>query len=328
MSMRIRNLVGKALGALGARRHWTWRGDTPPAITLIGHPFHATGRGQHIRAVWSALRSIGVRAFIYDIYRSRLPDPAFREFDADVIESIPDGLRLFHINGNEVEPTLKAIKARDPSSLTRGYNIVYPAWELPHFPGQWARQLERFDEVWAASAFVFGAVRRATAMPVLRIANACEPHLKQVFDRGYFGLPDDAFLVLFLYDLQSYTSRKNPAAVVTTFRRAVAARPAAKLHLVLKLNHLEHDPEEMQRIKSLVADIGDRVTILRGLLVARRGTQPDQVLRLPAVASSIRRIWPRAGGSHVLRQAGDRDRMVGKHGIHECRTSPSRSTSN
>ena len=32
-------------------------------------------------------------------------------------------------------------------------NVIYPAWELERYPQEWAHQLERFDEVWAASAF-------------------------------------------------------------------------------------------------------------------------------------------------------------------------------
>ena len=68
--------------------------------------------------------------------------------------------------------------------------------------------------------------------------------------------------MLFFFDLWSYTSRKNPWAIIDAFRRLVALRPFAPVQLVIKLNNSSHDLSVVERIRSETALFGDRVTIL------------------------------------------------------------------
>lgn len=236
-------------------------------VTLIGDPFGASGRAEHIRAVWRALTASGLCPAILDLWgHPHPPDDSLAAFAAPLVAAPVPGLRIFHLNGEEVEMGLERLEARAPGSLGEGYNIVFPAWELPRYPAGWARQLERFDEIWTASGFAEAAIRPAVSKPVLRLPNACEPHVTQPLDRAHFGLPEDRFLILFFFDLWSYIGRKNPGAVVRAFRDALAARPAAGLHLVLKLNHSDHDPEGRRRVLQEVAALGGRATLIDATL--------------------------------------------------------------
>ena len=139
------------------------------------------------------------------------------------VDALSRGVRIFHLNGDELGPAIEQLECSQPGMFHAGYNIAFPAWELPRYPEEWARQLERFDEIWAASAFVLDSLRAAVSIPIIHLPNACEPHLTAPLQRDYFGLPEPAFLILFAFDLFSYHARKNPFAVIETFRRPLAA---------------------------------------------------------------------------------------------------------
>ena len=234
-----------------------------PQITLVGFPFRSTGRGEHLRAIWRALETVGVTASIVDLDAAPPPhDAAVRRFAEHAVPSLAPGIRLFHLNGNEVRRTLAAFVDGQPRVFTAGHNIVFPAWELPRYPVRWARLLDRFDEVWTASAFVDAAIRAAVSVPVFKIPNACEPHVETVSGRDDFGLPADRYLVLYSFDLRSYFARKNPLAAIEAFRRLVQARPSASAHLVLKINGGDFDPDVIRILREAIADFGDRVSVI------------------------------------------------------------------
>ncbi len=231
---------------------------TAPTITLVGHPYTPIGMGEHVRCTFRALRSASRQVQLHDIYKLTEPNPGYR------IELLPFETRtladinIFHINGNEVEQTLAHIGGIDPSA----YNIVYPLWELPRYPAVWARELERFDEIWAPSRFVADSIAAQTSKPVMHMPLACEVMLESFLGRRYFGIAEAPYTFLFFFDLRSYMSRKNPEAVLEAFRQFVVARSFANVTLVIKVNGAEHAPEALQRLKALVDDLDDHVALL------------------------------------------------------------------
>jgi glycosyltransferase involved in cell wall biosynthesis len=79
-------------------------------------------------------------------------------------------------------------------------------------------------------------------------------------DRNYFGLAEDAFVFLFYFDFASYSTRKNPYAVVDAFRRAFDGR-SDKVSLVVKSTGL--DPHKQESVKMREALDGDpRITLI------------------------------------------------------------------
>ncbi len=226
-----------------------------------------TGRGEHIRAIWRAFRAAGVSPRVYDLHQQRAPDEiAFQALVPHTVSTLSGGVRIFHLNGDELAPAIEQLECRQPGVFHAGYNIAFPAWELPRYPAEWARQLERFDEIWAASAFVRDSLRAAVSIPIIHLPNACEPHVTAPLQRNYFGLPERAFLILFSFDLFSYHARKNPFAVIETFRRVLAARPSANVHLALKLNHVSHDSSVLPAVRDAIAGFAERVTLLDATL--------------------------------------------------------------
>ena len=241
-----------------------------PPVTLLGFPLHATGRGEHIRAVRRALAAAGVPARIHNLEPGKAAeDPTLQQrLGEHLSETVPAGIRLFHVNADNVSIFVAALRKRRTgyfrfrNTFTAGYNIVFPAWELPRYPAPWARELEQFDEVWAASDFAYDAIRPAVRRPMFHIPNACEPHITTPLDRSHFGIPAHRFAILFFFDFRSYSARKNPSAVIEAFRQLREARPDANVQLVLKFHRAAHDPSAAAEVAAAAAAFGDRVSII------------------------------------------------------------------
>jgi len=230
-------------------------------VCLVGHPFAPIGMGEQLRVSFRALRSIGVRPAVLDVYGS--PGPVDPEARAELEPFLTDGFRsvnLLHINGDEVEPILAHLAGRP--SPARVFRAVSPVWELPNYPAGWARQLEQFDEVWASSRFVEQALRRAVDRPVVHVPQACEVLVSSFRNRRFFGIPESAYAFLYSFDLRSWVTRKNPQAVVEAFRQVVHRRPHVLAVLVLKINGAELGDERYRAFVHSLEDLRDRLVVL------------------------------------------------------------------
>ena len=214
-----------------------------PPLTLIGHPFAAIGMGEQLRSHIAACQSVHLPHQVLDIFRyARRTDPDHRGL-VDAVETLklPHGMRIFHINGDEVENVLSAFAARG-GDFADGYNIIVPAWELPRYPAAWAKHLRRFDEVWALSRFIQGSLNTA-GIDSHPIGQAVEMPLGHFLPRRYFGIRELAFTLLHFFDLTSYAARKNPDAVLAMMEAICARRPFQDIQLVLKVKKGDEDGE-------------------------------------------------------------------------------------
>jgi glycosyltransferase involved in cell wall biosynthesis len=229
-------------------------------ITLVGHPFAPIGMGEHVRCTFRALRSVGLRPAIVDIYGLNEPEPDAQQELAPFLAPSTGSINIFHINGDEVEQALATLAYRPGPS--NAYNIIYPAWELARYPQEWASQLARFDEIWAPSHFIQESIRTSVERPVVHMPLACEVIVSYFVGRRWFGIPENAYAFLFFFDLRSYVSRKNPAAVVAAFRDVVARAGHAEAALVLKVNGAEAAPEALGQLRASLADLRDCVVLI------------------------------------------------------------------
>jgi len=229
-----------------------------PSVSLVGHPYTPIGMGEHVRATFRALRSVARTPTLRDVYRLTPPDETQRAeltpFETDALSDI----NVFHINGDEVEQILAHIGGADRGA----YNVVYPLWELPRYPAAWARQLERFDEIWAPSRFIEQGIEAQTSKPVFHMPLTCEVVMDTFLGRRYFDIPESAYAFLFFFDLKSYVSRKNPQAVIAAFRELVRTRPDADVVLVIKVNGGDRAPEALTRLRDALADLDERALLI------------------------------------------------------------------
>lgn len=205
-----------------------------PDPVLVGHPFVPIGMGEHVRSSWRAFRAAGAHAGIMDIFgANKLEDADFeREFGAAITKRISAGVNVFHMNADEMVQALPYF--REEERLSRAYNIIYPAWELATYPKAWVGHLATFQEIWAPSEFIRGAIASSTNIPVVHMPLAVDVRMSSFLTRRQLGLPEHAFIYLFFFDYSSYMARKNPFAVLDAFNALVERHPDAPLHLVMK----------------------------------------------------------------------------------------------
>lgn len=215
--------------------------------------------GEHIRSTYRALRSVAIKPSIMDIYQLDAAEVTESTEFGDACTDQPGKVNIFHINGDEVEQTIKHLSYHRPWS---GYKIIYPAWELARYPAEWAAKLDTFDEIWAPSLFIQKAIEAACSKPVIHMPLACEVLLSSFISRRYFGIPEADFTFLFFFDIRSYPSRKNPLGVVDAFRRFLLLRPFAHTTLVLKVNGADQAPEIMEQLREEISNLSGHVTLL------------------------------------------------------------------
>lgn len=208
--------------------------DALPNV-FVGHPYAAIGKGEELRANLRALASLDEPVETLDIYRCEpRTDPDHLALNKPIeTRRLGRGKRIFHINGDEIDPVLRTLEAMG-EPFTAGCNVVVPAWELPQFPQIWVEQLKRFDEVWAISHFVKHALA-ASGVESHFIGQSVDLAIRPFLSRRHFGLRESAFVFLVFLDFSSYASRKNPFAAIEMFRRLLAERPFDDIQLVLKM---------------------------------------------------------------------------------------------
>ena len=221
-------------------------------IVLVGHPFAPIGRGEDVRCIFRALKKVGVRISIYDIYSYYKPDEEMeKEFLPYLVNEL-GSINIFVINGDEVEPVMEHLKGKIRKSF---YNVVYPQWELSIYPQEWADALERFDEIWAPSKFVFESISKKVRKPVFYMPLPTEVKISLFLGRRYFGIPEFPYIFLFFFDTRSYIQRKNPYGVIMAFEKLCSIRPDRDFRLVIKVSKGEETKkrmEEFQRFISLI----------------------------------------------------------------------------
>ncbi|WP_424363285.1 glycosyltransferase [Methylocystis parvus] len=158
-------------------------------------------------------------------------------------------VRIFHINGDEVEPVLRHLGAKD-FNFGAARNIILPAWELPVYPDVWVPQLKKFDEVWAISKFVQESLA-ASGVESKFVGQAAEVTPRPYLSRRYFGLRDSAFVVLAMLDFSSFPARKNPRGAIDAFLRFRDKYPYGDAQLALKVKG--DNSEELVSLKERLA---------------------------------------------------------------------------
>ncbi|HEY5171413.1 MAG TPA: glycosyltransferase [Acidimicrobiia bacterium] len=150
------------------------------------------------------------------------------------------------------------------SYQTNQYNIATWYWELAELPAHFVRQLDRVDEIWVPTRFVYRSFRRHTSRP-MQIVPPVVPRFDATAPRAQLrerlAIPRDAVVFLVSFDYQSSIARKNPLAAVEAFARAFdPTQRGSAVQLVVKAHHLDKNP----RMGVLV---DDAVRAVDGLLL-------------------------------------------------------------
>ena len=142
-------------------------------------------------------------------------------------------VNVMHVNPDQWQ---EACGLFSRSQFDGHYNIGIFQWELETAPKDWKPLFDYVDEVWTPSEFTARTMRKETDKPVIPILYCIETPCDETLTRADFGLKDRDFLVLMMYDSNSYASRKNPGAAIDAFREAFGENPQ-DAKLVIKISN-------------------------------------------------------------------------------------------
>ncbi|HVU35680.1 MAG TPA: glycosyltransferase family 4 protein [Opitutaceae bacterium] len=240
-----------------ARRH------AKLGLNIVGFLTADLGVGESARCMVRAADAAGIPNALVPLKLNCKNRQGDQTYAARLQEQNPHDVNVIHVD----PPASRDIDHHHGAGFRSGkYNIAYFAWELPEFPDAWMGSFDYFDEVWCPSDFTTTAVALKSPLPVLTMPHAiafAAPSAPVPELRARFGLPARAFLFLTLFDLNSYSARKNPRAVIDAFRRSgLAGRDAA---LVIKVQNVTGNEADFAALQQSVRDLPGTVLITETL---------------------------------------------------------------
>lgn len=216
-------------------------------VNLIGFARGELGIGEDIRQVALALAAAGIPVCILDF----APGKNISQSDDTAARLMSDeplyGINIFCLTGIE---TTRYICERGLSTVEGRYNIGLWPWELPDWPENCRHAYACVDEIWGISNYTANAHRFAAPRPVIRMGLPVELGPIGLQTRADFGLPEQAYLFAFAFDVSSSAERKNPEGLIRAFQKAFPNEPASEVGLVLKVSHAETRSKLWRKIRS------------------------------------------------------------------------------
>jgi glycosyltransferase involved in cell wall biosynthesis len=233
-----------------ARRH------TKIGLNIAGFLTAELGVGESARCMVRAADATNLSTALIPLKlhcKNRLGD---QTYTARLQATNPHAFNVVHLD----PPASRDIEHYHGKSFRAGkYNIAYWAWELPDFPDTWVPACSYFDEIWCPSDFARDAIAMKVALPVITMPHAIKFDRPAGNPRAQFKLPGDKFLFLVLYDLNSYSERKNPGAVIAAFRRSGLAESQAAL--VIKVHNAAGNEADLAALEAAIADLPGAIII-------------------------------------------------------------------
>ncbi|HLP06791.1 MAG TPA: glycosyltransferase family 4 protein [Opitutaceae bacterium] len=220
-------------------------------MNVVGFHQAELGVGESARCMVRAADAAGLPVAVVPLKLNCLNPQGDDSLAARLQTANPHGVNVIHVDA----PQSRDIDHHHGRAFRAGkYNIAYWAWELPEFPDAWLEYAQYYDEIWCPSDFVREAIAAKLPHGVHTMPHAigfARPTETAAAIRARFGLPADRFLFLFLYDLNSYSERKNPRALLEAYRRAFPA--SAEVGVVIKVHNRASNPESWARLQAEAA---------------------------------------------------------------------------
>lgn len=227
-------------------------------INVIGYLKTETGVGQAGRMVIKSLEStnISVQGYHIDNNYDRQNDTQVKE---NLVLKITSPIHFYKVNADQLDIVKQDIKKH---SNKPEFCVNLPAWELSKFPQEWVKNYDNIDEVWVESTFVQIALQAQLSIPVLCMPPAITISKFQPVNREYFNLPKDTFLFHFNFDFSSFSSRKNPEAVIKAYRKAFRHQKSPlSTGLVIKTRGYDFNNKNYEKLLEIIDGEQDIIVI-------------------------------------------------------------------
>jgi hypothetical protein len=224
-----------------------------PGLRLYAYLGGAFGVGMLGGMVAEGCRSAGIPLSIGALRADELHRFDSTKWDDLVEEESDFDTNLLAFNADCAQQLMTRIGA---DRLYGRRNIGLWSWELPEFPERWRRSFTGMDEIWTISDYCRAAIAKASPVPVYTMPLCITAAPDEKLRRRNFGLPEDTFLYLTMYDVLSVQSRKNPQGALAAFFLAFGGTDEGHA-LVIKVNHASQAPEEMAQLRAMSAKKGN-----------------------------------------------------------------------
>lgn len=245
---KVRRVILPSLAARLARPLLLARRDVRPGpVTVAGLMTSTVGLGQGARLALKAFEALG-----YGTRHLDVGEIFYWHKNIEVVlgpEAKPGegGVLVVHLNPPELLLALPVIGRK----MLRDRRIIGVwAWELATLPKTWLPGIDMVDEIWVPSDFVASALAGRTKVPVRVVHHPLSVPVPGEAERLRFGLPEEAFVVLTMFDMRSSAERKNPIAAIRAFRRAFSDR--MDVLLVVKIGNPLEALDVMSRIEDAI----------------------------------------------------------------------------
>jgi glycosyltransferase involved in cell wall biosynthesis len=228
------------------------RATLPFGVNVAGFVTTESGVGEAARANIRALAAAGLPVAVNNIECDlRGLDGSVREFSSDN----PYLVNLVHVNADH---GLGPVGLLGRDYFHDRFTIGFWYWELRRFREEWYPSFAPYREIWVASEFCLASIAAASPVPVVKIPPSLVPGEAGHLDRSRFGLKEEDFVFLFIFDVSSYVERKNPVGLIRAFRKPF--RKDDRAVLLLKFTNSGHDRERVDLLEREAA--GDRILLV------------------------------------------------------------------
>jgi glycosyltransferase involved in cell wall biosynthesis len=244
-------------------------------VNVLGFANGVLGIGEDVRAISSALLRAGCPLSIHNIsLTERIATSSQFGWDGFFSRQPVYPVNVFCLPPFE----MVRLKIEHGSHLFDGrYNIGYWPWELTTLPVEWHFAFDLVDEVWAPSRYLADVYAAITAKPVHHVPPYLEAEQAVSFSRSEIGLTENDFVVLTMFDFNSFVARKNPQGAIEAFLRAFPASAVSghemgrSERLVIKTLNDHAHPDALASLRSGVAH-DPRITFITEALPRDRVT--------------------------------------------------------
>ncbi|UYP47989.1 hypothetical protein NEF87_004274 [Candidatus Lokiarchaeum ossiferum] len=205
-------------------------------VNIVGLPKGDFGMGEHIRLVSHSFEKTNLNFIVNDTKLEYNNPNNNNNIDYLISHENLYDINLICLNAPRLI-TYITITVND--FVKTQYNIGYGYWELPILPKKYLKQFKYLDEVWAPSKFIYDTMKQSTDLPVYHMPIPVEFDIPHHISRKDFNLPENKFLFLFSFDMGSSVIRKNPEAVIQSFKKAFNNKNINDVGLIIKFQRMK-----------------------------------------------------------------------------------------
>jgi glycosyltransferase involved in cell wall biosynthesis len=223
-----------------------WKAEKPFGVNLYGFAYGELGIGEDLRMAVSCCEAANIPYHVVNV-------------DAGNIRQADNLLKgkTHELHSKDLPPyrnnifcmpafdtASRIFMQKGPSAFEGYHNIGWWPWELSVFPKAWQpHAFKLVNEVWASSTFLEEMYKRSTNIPVNLVPLSVSIDRIKRNSRNYYGLSEDKFLFLYVFDFNSCVARKNPFALVNIFKEAFP-RNDKSVELIIKTMNVDQKNQE------------------------------------------------------------------------------------